>query len=147
MAYKDFTFEQKLDILEKNLESRLAKLPEFREGIEKNIMLFKKKRAELVKRINDYKNDEFIVEILKNNLEYIDTQYEKEIAEFQTEIERLDASVPTIKQIVKDLDDVKQYPRTYLVLERFIDLFLQRTIEDWVELEKLEQDKQTEAKE
>lgn len=147
MAYKDFTFEQKLEILEKNLESRLAKLPEFREGIEKNIMLFKKKRAELVKRINDYKNDEFIVEILKNNLEYIDTQYEKEIAEFQTEIERLDASVPTIKQIVKDLDDVKQYPRTYLVLERFIDLFLQRTIEDWVELEKLEQDKQTEAKE
>jgi hypothetical protein len=147
MAYKDFTFEQKLEILEKNLESRLAKLPEFREGIEKNIMLFKKKRAELVKRINDYKNDEFIVEILKNNLEYIDTQYEKEIAEFQTEIERLDASVPTIKQIVKDLDDVKQYPRTYLVLERFIDLFLQRTIEDWVELEKLEQEKQTEAKE
>jgi prefoldin subunit 5 len=147
MAYKDFTFEQKINVLETNLENRLHRLPEFREGIEKNIMLFKKKRAELVKRINDYKNDEFIVEILKNNLEYIDTQYEKEIAEFQTEIERLDASVPTIKNIIKDLEGVKQYPRTYLVLERFIDLFLQRTIEDWVELEKLEQDKEVEIKE
>ena len=147
MAYKDFTFEQKINVLETNLENRLHRLPEFREGIENNIMLFKKTRAELVKRINDYKNDEFIVEILKNNLEYIDTQYEKEIAEFQTEIERLDASVPTIKNIIKDLEGVKQYPNTYLVLERFIDLFLQRTIEDWVELEKLEQDKQVEAKE
>lgn len=143
MPNNTYTFTEKIEILKRNLQKRLDKLPEFKDGLQNNLKVFAEKRQAIVSRIDRY-NDEIIVEMLKNNLDYIDTQYEKEIAEMRSEIERLDKSVPVLEKFIVDLDEVLQYPNTYVILERFIDLFLERTLDDWVELEKLEEEKQKE---
>lgn len=140
MPNNTYTFIEKVEILKRNLEKRLAKLPEFKEGLQNNLKVFAEKRNAIVSRLDKFQ-DELILEMLKNNLDYIDTQYEKEIAEMKIEIERLDNSVPVIKTFIKQLEEVLQYPNTYKILESFIDLFLERTLDDWVELEKLEQEK------
>jgi hypothetical protein len=140
MPNNTYTFIEKVEILKRNLEKRLAKLPEFKEGLQNNLKVFAEKRNAIVSRLDKF-HDELILEMLKNNLDYIDTQYEKEIAEMKIEIERLDNSVPIIKTFISQLEEVLQYPNTYKILESFIDLFLERTLDDWVELEKLEQEK------
>jgi hypothetical protein len=140
MPNNTYTFIEKVEILKRNLEKRLAKLPEFKEGLQNNLKVFAEKRNAIVSRLDKF-NDELILEMLKNNLDYIDTQYEKEIAEMRIEIERLDNSVPIIKTFISQLEEVLQYPNTYKILESFIDLFLERTLDDWVELEKLELEK------
>lgn len=140
MPSDTYTFTEKIEILKRNLERRLEKLPEFKEGLLSNLKVFAEKRNAIVNRIGKYP-DEVIDEMLKNNLDYIDTQYEKEVAEMRSEIERLDKSVPTLKLFIKNLEEVLQYPNTYQILGQFIDLFLERTLDDWVELEKLEQEK------
>lgn len=140
MPSNTYTFIEKIEILKRNLEKRLAKLPEFKEGLQNNLKVFAEKRNAIVSRLDKFQ-DELILEMLKNNLDYIDTQYEKEVAEMRTEIERLDNSVPIIKTFISQLEDVLQYPNTYKILESFIDLFLERTLDDWVELEKLELEK------
>jgi hypothetical protein len=140
MPNNTYTFIEKVEILKRNLEKRLAKLPEFKEGLQNNLKVFAEKRNAIVTRLDKFQ-DELILEMLKNNLDYIDTQYEKEIAEMKIEIERLDNSVPIIKTFISQLEEVLQYPNTYKILESFIDLFLERTLDDWVELEKLEQEK------
>lgn len=139
MPSNTYTFIEKIEILKRNLEKRLSKLPEFKQGLQNNLKIFAEKRNAIVTRLDKFQ-DELILEMLKNNLDYIDTQYEKEIAEMRTEIERLDNSVPIIKKIILQLNEVLQYPNTYTILESFIDLFLERTLDDWVELEKLEQE-------
>ena len=140
MPNNTYTFIEKVEILKRNLEKRLAKLPEFKEGLQNNLKVFAEKRNAIVSRLDKF-NDELILEMLRNNLDYIDTQYEKEIAEMRIEIERLDNSVPIIKTFISQLEEVLQYPNTYKILESFIDLFLERTLDDWVELEKLELEK------
>lgn len=140
MPNNTYTFIEKVEILKRNLEKRLAKLPEFKEGLQNNLKVFAEKRNAIVSRLDKF-HDELILEMLKNNLDYIDTQYEKEIAEMRIEIERLDNSVPIIKTFISQLEEVLQYPNTYKILESFIDLFLERTLDDWVELEKLELEK------
>lgn len=140
MPNNTFTFVEKIEILKRNLEKRLEKLPEFKKGLQENLRIFAEKRNAIVTRLDKFQ-DELVLEMLKNNLDYIDTQYEKEIAEMKIEIERLDKSVPVIKTFISQLEDVLQYPNTYKILESFIDLFLERTLDDWVELEKLEQEK------
>lgn len=140
MPNNTFTFIEKIEILKRNLEKRLEKLPEFKKGLQENLRIFAEKRNAIVTRLDKFQ-DELVLEMLKNNLDYIDTQYEKEIAEMKIEIERLDKSVPVIKTFISQLEDVLQYPNTYKILESFIDLFLERTLDDWVELEKLEQEK------
>ena len=142
MPNNTYTFVEKIEILKRNLQKRLDKLPEFKEGLQNNLNIFAEKRNAIVSRLDRYQ-DELITEMLKNNLDYIDTQYEKEVAEMRSEIERLDKSVPSLKQFIVDLEEVLQYPNTYQILERFIDLFLERTLDDWVELEKLELEKET----
>jgi hypothetical protein len=144
MPNNTYTFIEKVEILKRNLEKRLAKLPEFKEGLQNNLKVFAEKRNAIVSRLDKF-NDELILEMLKNNLDYIDTQYEKEIAEMRIEIERLDNSVPIIKTFISQLEEVLQYPNTYKILESFIDLFLERTLDDWVELEKLELEKLNET--
>ena len=140
MPNNTFTFVEKIEILKRNLEKRLEKLPEFKNGLQENLRIFAEKRNAIVTRLDKFQ-DELVLEMLKNNLDYIDTQYEKEIAEMRIEIERLDKSVPVIKTFISQLEEVLQYPNTYKILESFIDLFLERTLDDWVELEKLEQEK------
>ena len=140
MPNNTFTFVEKIEILKRNLEKRLEKLPEFKNGLQENLRIFAEKRNAIVTRLDKFQ-DELVLEMLKNNLDYIDTQYEKEIAEMKIEIERLDKSVPVIKTFISQLEEVLQYPNTYKILESFIDLFLERTLDDWVELEKLEQEK------
>lgn len=140
MPNNTFTFIEKIEILKRNLEKRLEKLPEFKKGLQENLRIFAEKRNAIVTRLDKFQ-DELVLEMLKNNLDYIDTQYEKEIAEMKIEIERLDKSVPVIKTFISQLEEVLQYPNTYKILESFIDLFLERTLDDWVELEKLEQEK------
>lgn len=140
MPNNTFTFVEKIEILKRNLEKRLEKLPEFKKGLQENLRIFAEKRNAIVTRLDKFQ-DELVLEMLKNNLDYIDTQYEKEIAEMRIEIERLDKSVPVIKTFISQLEEVLQYPNTYKILESFIDLFLERTLDDWVELEKLEQEK------
>lgn len=143
MPNNTYTFVEKIEILKRNLQKRLDKLPEFKKSLQNNLKVFAEKRQAIVSRLDRY-NDELIVEMLKNNLDYIDTQYEKEVAEMRSEIERLDKSVPVLEKFIVDLEEVLQYPNTYMILERFIDLFLERTLDDWVELEKLEEEKQKE---
>ena len=129
MPNNTFTFVEKIEILKRNLEKRLEKLPEFKNGLQENLRIFAEKRNAIVTRLDKFQ-DELVLEMLKNNLDYIDTQYEKEIAEMKIEIERLDKSVPVIKTFISQLEEVLQYPNTYKILESFIDLFLERTLDD-----------------
>lgn len=139
-----FEFSEKIDILERNLEKRLKHIPEMLLTLRKEIKIFNDQRQEIVDRIKKYENDEFITKILQNNLDYIDTQYEKDIAERKTELERLEKQTPTIKQLISYLGEVRKYPNTYILLDWFMDLFLARTLHDWVEIEKAQAEQENE---
>jgi uncharacterized protein (DUF3084 family) len=117
------TFEEKLAILKRNLQKRLDNLPEFSKNMREQLNVFENQRTQLVNKIKQYEKDEYVVKILKSNLDYIDSQYEREIAEQRLELERLEKSKPMLAYIIKEIDEVVKYPTTYKVLEVFIDLF------------------------
>lgn len=127
-----YNFNEKIEILKRNLERRLEKLPEFKTNLQQNLSIFEKERTLIIDKLKQYGTDDYIKEMLQNNLNYIDTQYEKELAELRTEIERLDASVPVIEKFLGLIQHENYNSDT---LDAFIDLFLERTIDDWVELE------------
>lgn len=128
-------FEEQVDILERNLNNRLEQLPKFKENLYEQIKVFEKQRKEIVDRIKKYENDEFIVKILRSNLDYIDNQYEKEIAQIRSELDRLDRSAPVIRALVGQCREFRQYPLTYKPVEWFLDVFLEQTLDDWVAIE------------
>jgi len=134
------TFEEKVAILKRNLQKRLDNLPEFSKNMREQLNVFENQRTQLVNKIKQYEKDEYIVKILKSNLDYIDSQYEREIAEQRLELERLEKSKPSLAYIIKELDEVVKYPTTYVVLDVFIDLFLDRTLNDWVAIEENEKE-------
>jgi len=134
------TFEEKLAILKRNLQKRLDNLPEFSKNMREQLNVFENQRTQLVNKIKQYEKDEYVVKILKSNLDYIDSQYEREIAEQRLELERLEKSKPMLAYIIKEIDEVVKYPTTYKVLEVFIDLFLDRTLNDWVSIEENEKE-------
>ena len=115
------TFEEKLAILKRNLQKRLDNLPEFSKNMREQLNVFENQRTQLVNKIKQYEKDEYVVKILKSNLDYIDSQYEREIAEQRLELERLEKSKPMLAYIIKEIDEVVKYPTTYKVLEVFID--------------------------
>lgn len=139
------TFDEKLDILQRNLKKRIKHVPEMQDVIKKELSIFDGQRNELIKRIDKYKDDDFIQKILKNNLEYIDTQYEREIVERKTELDRLQRHLPILHALVGEINEMKKYPVTYVAVEWLLDLFLERTLEDWVEIEKAEAEEKTET--
>jgi len=134
------TFEEKVLILQRNLQKRLENLPKFTEQMQEQLKNFEGQRTQLVTKIKKYEDDEFVVKILKSNLDFIDSQYEKEIAEHKSELDRLQRSKPLLSYMVKELNEVIKYPTTYTILEAFLDLFLERTISDWVLLEEEEKE-------
>ena len=134
------TFEEKVSILQRNLQKRLENLPKFTEQMQEQLKNFEGQRTQLVTKIKKYEDDEFVVKILKSNLDFIDSQYEKEIAEHKSELERLQRSKPLLTYMVRELNEVIKYPTTYTILEAFLDLFLERTINDWVLLEEEEKE-------
>lgn len=139
------SFEEKLDILQRNLKKRIKHVPEMQTVLKKELSLFENQRQELISRITKYKDDEFVSKILQNNLDYIDTQYEKEIAERKTELDRLQRHMPILHVLVKEIDEMKKYPVTYIAVEWILDLFLERTLDDWVAIEDAEKEESKET--
>lgn len=139
---KKRTLEQKVEILKRALQRRIDNLPEFTKQFQQQITIFENQRKKLVDSIKQYEKDEFVQGILKEQLTYLDTQYEKEMAEKRIELERLRDSETTLKLLVARLDEVIQYPNSYVIVDNFIDLFLSRALDDWEEDEK----RQAEAK-
>lgn len=139
------SFEEKLDILQRNLKKRIKHVPEMQTVLKKELSLFENQRQELISRITKYKDDEFVSKILQNNLDYIDTQYEKEIAERKTELDRLQRHMPILHVLVKEIDEMKKYPVTYIAVEWILDLFLERTLDDWVAIEEAEKEESKET--
>jgi hypothetical protein len=139
------TFEEKVSILKRNLQKRLDNLPNFTSQMQEQLKSFEGQRTEIVNRIKKYENDEFVVKILRSNLDFIDGQYEKEIAEHKNELDRLQRSKPLLSYIVKELDEVVKYPTTYTILDAFLDLFLERTINDWVAIEQDEKENEKQS--
>ena len=136
------TLEQKVNILKRALQRRIDNLPEFTKQFQQQINIFENQRKKLVDSIKQYEKDEFVHNILKEQLTYLDTQYEKEMAEKRIELERLRDSETTLRLLTARLDEVIQYPNSYVIVDNFIDLFLSRALDDWEEDEK----RQAEAK-
>jgi parvulin-like peptidyl-prolyl isomerase len=136
------TLEQKVNILKRALQRRIDNLPEFTKQFQQQINIFENQRKKLVDSIKQYEKDEFVHNILKEQLTYLDTQYEKEMAEKRIELERLRNSETTLRLLTARLDEVIQYPNSYVIVDNFIDLFLSRALDDWEEDEK----RQAEAK-
>jgi hypothetical protein len=139
------TLEQKVEILKRALQRRIDNLPEFTKQFQQQITIFENQRKKLVDSVKQYEKDEFVQGILKEQLTYLDTQYEKEMAEKRIELERLRDSETTLKLLVARLDEVIQYPNSYVIVDNFIDLFLTRALDDWEEDEKRQAEAEAET--
>jgi len=139
------TLEQKVEILKRALQRRIDNLPEFTKQFQQQITIFENQRKKLVDSVKQYEKDEFVQSILKEQLTYLDTQYEKEMAEKRIELERLKDSETTLKLLVARLDEVIQYPNSYVIVDNFIDLFLTRALDDWEEDEKRQAEAEAET--
>lgn len=137
------TLEQKVDILKRALQRRVDNLPEFTKQFQQQITIFENQRTKLVNSIKKYEDDTFVQGILKEQLTYLDTQYEKEMAEKKTELSRLKDSETILKLLIVRLDEVIQYPNSYAIVDNFIDLFLARALDDWEEDEKRQAEAET----
>lgn len=139
------TLEQKVNILKRALQRRIDNLPEFTKQFQQQINIFENQRKKLVDSIKQYEKDEFVHNILKEQLTYLDTQYEKEMAEKRIELERLRDSETTLRLLTARLDEVIQYPNSYVIVDNFIDLFLSRALDDWEEDEKRQAEAEAET--
>jgi len=139
------TLEQKVEILKRALQRRIDNLPEFTKQFQQQITIFENQRKKLVDSVKQYEKDEFVQGILKEQLTYLDTQYEKEMAEKRIELERLRDSETTLKLLIARLDEVIQYPNSYVIVDNFIDLFLTRALDDWEEDEKRQAEAEAET--
>ncbi len=131
-------FREKMDLLVSGLKGRLDNYPKVKETMEENLGKFENNRAKLKERIEKYRDDEFVVGMLESNLDFIDKQYESEIARFTMDLEHLEKSLPQIQRLVDKINISAFDQETF---ELFIDIVYLTTLKDWKEFRDKENSK------
>ncbi len=130
--------QEKIDLLIWSLQDRLERYQPFKKQMKHNFDTFANGRKRFAERIEKYKDDKVIVEMLESNIEYIDKQYEKELSQYQYEMDRLERSIPKIEELISLL----LTDADHTVSELFIDLFLETALKDWENFKNMKQEEE-----
>jgi len=131
--------QEKIDLLVWSLKDRLERYEPFKKQMKHNFDTFANSRKKFAERIEKYKDDKVIVDMLQSNVEYIDKQYEKELSQFEVEMNKLDRSMPKIEVLIEVLSESST---DLTVAELFIDLFLETALKDWEDFKNMKQEEE-----
>ena len=137
-------FKDKIETLNEIFKFRVVNFDEFQKSVEGMLEPLLKARKDLKDRIDKYKDDGFIKEMLEDNLNLIDKRWETELASATSELNHLKRQRPLMEKIIEkfklDIFDKE-------TLELFFDLFLWREFENWFEMKNQKNEKGVEKEE
>ena len=132
-------FDEKLGYLQRGLERRLKNLPDFIENREKQMQEINKTRKTITDRIEKYKDDEVIINVLNSTLNEFDRKYKDVPLQYKTAIHEAQSTIKSVEKLherIENLDFDKEF------LELVVDCFLNNVVLDWKAFEELEKDKE-----
>jgi len=130
-----FTKKEQLGLLKRGLTRRLVGANPAIEEKESEIAKITKVRKEFVDRLEKYKDDEIVVNMLTAQVSEYDRQYAGTKQNYINSIEEIKASEPTVKKVLKYIEKVEKGNKDGSLLYLLLDLFFQPVLTDWNELE------------
>ncbi len=131
----NFTKEEQLGLLKRGLTRRLVGANPAIKEKESEIEKITTIRQEYIDRIEKYKNDEVVVNILNAQVSEFDRQYAGTKQSFILAIEEIKESEPTVKKVLKYIEKVEKGNKDGSLLYLLLDLFFQPILTDWHEME------------
>jgi len=122
------TFEEKIEYLRYGLSLRIDNLPKYVEALEEGMKRFTSQKEKFEAKIEKYKDDGFIVDMLKANIEYIDENFQKEVVKIRTDIEHAQSSIDNVVELKKSVENGHFNKKQFNLL---LDLFLIPVLDDW----------------
>ena len=135
----NFTQEEKLGLFKRGLQRRLIGKNKAIEEREKNITRLAEMRKGIVKRIEKYKDDDYIVKMLNSQLTQFDREYSGTKQQFINAIEEIKESEPSVKELLADIHNIEKGNSAEVEVDKFLDiildLFFKAMLTDWKEME------------
>ena len=135
----NFTQEEKLGLFKRGLQRRLIGKNKAIEEREKNITRLAEMREGIVKRIEKYKDDDYIVKMLNSQLTQFDREYSGTKQQFVNAIEEIKETEPIVKELLADIHNIEKGNSAEVEVDKFLDiildLFFKAMLTDWKEME------------
>ena len=130
-----FTKKEQLGLLKRGLTRRLIGANPAIEEKERVITKIIEVRKEFIDRIEKYKDDEVVVNMLTAQVSEYDRQYAGTKQNYIDSIEEIKESEPTVKKALKYIEKVEKGNKDGSILYLLLDLFFRPVLTDWNELE------------
>ena len=130
-----FTKEEQLGLLERGLQRRIVGMNPAIKQKEEQIEEIIEVRKRFTDRIEKYKDDKVIVDMLNAQLTQYDRQYEGTKQQYIMAIEEIKESEPTVKKLIKQIETIKTTKKSGTLLYLMMDLFMKEILTDWNEME------------
>ncbi len=131
----NFTEKEQLGLLKRGLTRRLVGANPAIKEKESEIAKITTVRKEFVDRIEKYKDDEVVVNMLTAQVSEYDRQYAGTKQNYINSIEEVKESEPTVKKVLKYIEKVEKGNKDGTLLYMLLDLFFKPVLTDWNELE------------
>ena len=130
-----FTKKEQLGLLKRGLTRRLIGANPAIEEKESEIKKITEVRQEFIDRIEKYKDDEVVVNMLTAQVSEYDRQYAGTKQNYLIAIEEIKQSEPTVKKVLKYIEKVEKGNKDGSILYLLLDLFFKPVLTDWNEME------------
>ena len=130
-----FTKKQQLGLLKRGLERRLIGANPAIKEKESEIKKITKVRNEFINRIEKYKDDKVIVDMLASQLAQYDRQYAGTKQNYLMAIEEIKKSEPVVKRTLKYIEKIEKDKVSGYLLYLLLELFFKPVLTDWNEME------------
>ena len=140
-----FTKKEQLGLLKRGLERRIIGANPAIKEKESEIKKITKVRNEFIDRIEKYKDDQVIVDMLNSQLKQYDRQFAGAKQNYIMAIEEIKASEPVVKRTLKYIEKIEKDKVSGYLLYLLLELFFRPILTDWHEMEedmKQEKDKE-----
>ena len=131
----NFTEKEQLGLLKRGLTRRLVGANPAIKEKESEIKKITKVRKEFIDRIEKYKDDKVVVDMLNAQVSEYDRQYAGTKQNYIDSIEEIKESEPTVKKVLKYIEKVERGNKDGSILYLLLDLFFRPVLTDWNELE------------
>ena len=130
-----FTKKKQLGLLKRGLQRRLIGANPAIKEKENEIKKITKVRNEFIDRIEKYKDDKVIVDMLNSQLTQYDRQYAGTKQNYLMAIEEIKESEPVVKRTLKYIEKIEKDKVSGYLLYLLLDLFFKPVLTDWNEFE------------
>ena len=130
-----FSRLQQLGLLKRGLQRRLDGGIEFINKQKEAIKEIEDTRKKYADRLEKYKDDEVVVNLLKAQLTEFDRRYMGTKQNYKNSIEEVESSRPTVRELLEYIDYVEKEKISDGPIYMFLELFGKEFLQDWYELE------------